>query len=95
MLVFDCSDAESFANLQKWMNEAKKYKMPSDTIVYIVSNKVDTRYRVISADEAKEWCAINKSNKLKYFETSSKSGQGVQELFASVFDSYLSANIKL
>merc|ERR1712129_687326 len=85
LLVFDCSDKESFANLDKWIKEATKYQMPSSADVYLLCNKVDSRYRVISADQAKEWIANKKSYNIKYVETSAKSGQGVQDLFASIF----------
>lgn len=39
-IVFDCSDKESFDHLKKWLNEAKKYQMSTDAIIYIVANKV-------------------------------------------------------
>ena len=87
--VFDCSDKESFANLQNWIDETRKYKMPKDAVKYVVCNKVDSRYRVISAEQANEWCEEHSSECLRYHETSSKSGRGVQELFASVFEEFL------
>ena len=87
-IIFDCSDKESFDNLNKWKMEAQKYEMPSNAIKYLICNKIDSRYRVISADQAKEWCDNDNSNKFRYYETSAKSGQGIEELFASVFEMF-------
>eukprot|EP01083_Nonionella_stella_P187202 687301_1 len=88
-VVFDCADKESFDNLQKWINEARKYEMPSNAIVYIVCNKIDTRCRVISKELATEWCETHKSNNFRYYETSAKSGEGIQDIFNSVFEIFL------
>lgn len=89
-IIFDCSDKESFDNIKKWHREAQRYEMPSDAIIYVICNKIDSRYRVISTDRAKEWCEINESDDFRYYETSAKSGEGIEELFNSVFETFLS-----
>lgn len=85
-IIFDCSDKDSFDNLNKWKMETQKFEMPSNAVLYLICNKIDSRYRVISTDQAKEWCDNNKSDNFKYHEISAKSGEGIEELFDSVFE---------
>ena len=90
-IVFDCSDIQSFNNLQKWINETKEFNMPNNTQIYVISNKIDNRHKLISNDQVQEWLKSNNEfNNFKYFQTSSKSGYGIQELFQSVFKLFLS-----
>ena len=90
LLVFDCTDQETFDNLDQWLKETKKYEMTTEAVKYVVCNKVDSRYRGISTDQAKEWCYHHEpADTFKYFETSSKSGKGVEEMFTSVFRQFL------
>ena len=46
-------------------------------MIYLIGNKIDLEREVLE-DEAKNF---SKENNLRYFETSCKTGEGVQEFF--------------
>lgn len=90
ILVFDVSDAESLPALTSWLDEIDLTQKP---ILVCVGNKCDIRDldtdpdnpRCIPLEECKNYAA---NIDAAYFETSSKTGTGVQEMFA-----YLAAEI--
>ena len=75
VLVFDVSCRATFANLEEWMklveNECK---------VLIVANKSDLEADVRDT-EIDEWC---RKQKLEWYETSAKTGDGVDALFYAI-----------
>ncbi|KAK8808579.1 hypothetical protein WA158_008480 [Blastocystis sp. Blastoise] len=80
ILVFDLSSPTSLEAIPGWYNEVKKYNLGSTYSIFLVGNKSDLQQKV--SDEAiKE---ISKSIGAKYFTTSAKNGQGIDELFVNV-----------
>ena len=81
VIVFDVCDRQSFNNIQKWIDEIKKYS--NDKIVfYIVANKIDlTRNRVVFTSEIEYLC--NTLN-IEFIEISAKDDINVVNLFENI-----------
>lgn len=91
LLVFDTTYRPSFQHLETWLNDLKSYGDPNLVIV-LVGNKSDlitttsepdsnSSPRQVSIQEAKQWAD---DHDLQYIETSAKTGENVEEAFASV-----------
>ncbi|EGG08909.1 uncharacterized protein MELLADRAFT_84389 [Melampsora larici-populina 98AG31] len=92
LLVFDTTYRPSFQHLENWLKDLKSFGDPNLVIV-LVGNKSDlitsnsqsdsssTSTRQVSVEEAQQW-AID--HDLQYIETSAKTGENVEEAFASV-----------
>jgi small GTP-binding protein len=79
LLVFDMSNAETFAQCQTWMNSIHE-NMNEPVEIILVGNKCD-KDRVVSSEEAQ---AFADRYKVRYFETSAKTGVNVEETFMAV-----------
>lgn len=78
LLVFDVTRKESFAHLEKWLQETRQFANPNIAIT-IVGNKADLNAkRVVRYDEAKNFAT---EMGLTYVEASAKSADGVDEAF--------------
>ena len=86
VLVYDVTNSESFESLKFWINSLKSYLGEKSLPIVINGNKIDLDDRDISADDAKKFA---KENNFKYFETSAKSGIGVDELFRDIVNQIL------
>lgn len=51
LIVYDITDKDSFARVNTWMKELKKY-LPNGTPIIIAGNKCDLQNRQIPLDEA-------------------------------------------
>jgi DnaJ family protein C protein 27 len=83
MLVYDVTDRTSFTALPRWVAEhASHGGQPAVTV--LCANKVDepASARVISEADGRRYA---KDNGFVYMETSAKSGQNVDALFAALF----------
>ena len=79
MVVYDVSNSESFENLKYWISsiqkniDSKKISIP----VIILGNKIDVgEDREIKTEDAEKFA---EENKYKYFETSAKTGEGIDD----------------
>jgi small GTP-binding protein len=78
MIVYDVSNLVSFENLKYWIQSIKthididKGEVPA----IIIGNKIDIFEREVKKEDAE---AFAKEEGFKYFETSAKSGKGVNE----------------
>jgi small GTP-binding protein len=79
LLVFDVSNADTFGQCQGWMNSITE-SLSDPVEVVLVGNKGDLE-RQVSSEEAQAFA--NKYN-VRYFETSSKTGQNVEAAFLEV-----------
>ena len=84
LFVFDVSNAESFANITYWLNEAAIHA-PETLVGTLVGNKCDL-CRVVSEKDAK---ALAHANNLSYFETSAKNSEGVMNVFSNTVERVL------
>mmetsp|Transcript_64498 Transcript_64498/g.155583 ORF Transcript_64498/g.155583 Transcript_64498/m.155583 type:complete len:206 (+) Transcript_64498:41-658(+) len=81
LLVFDITDPDSFIKVKSWVKELRKM-VGEEIILCIAGNKSDLeRHRVVPRQEAADYAVAVGA---QYFETSAKSGRGINELFASM-----------
>lgn len=79
LFVFDLSTRESFEEIPKWI---ETYKIQQDKeieqVMYLIGNKSDVENRGVAKEEAEEFA---QEYKMKYFETSAKTGKNVAKIF--------------
>ena len=92
LLAFDVTNEESFNNLKDWISsikinmEAKNIFLP----LIIIGNKIDMENdREISKENAENFA---KRNNYKYFETSAKTGEGIDEAIKELVNLVLNQN---
>ena len=76
LIVFDINNEDTFDSVQSWTQECK-LQTPKTVTMVLVGNKCDLECKV-DRNKAKE---IAEENGMLYFETSAKTGKGVDELF--------------
>ena len=79
-VVFDLTYKSSFESVSEWIQNYYKYSNPdSEKYVILIGNKSDLKEkREISEEEIYDFA---KNNKIKYFETSAKNGENIDECF--------------
>ncbi|XP_070570867.1 dnaJ homolog subfamily C member 27-like isoform X2 [Ptychodera flava] len=86
-LVYDVTNPSSFEQLDIWLKELVRCGA-SNSYLVVVANKVDLgAKRVVSSDDGKKWAA---AHKLKYYETSAQSGDGVNKMFTDLLTAVVS-----
>jgi small GTP-binding protein len=81
LFVFALTDQISFDNLPTWFQSFCESE-GSDSLVYIVGNKVDLLdERVVDVEKAQQWA---KNHKAVLFLTSALTGEGIHELFKKI-----------
>ena len=78
ILVFDCTDMESFNNVKQWLGEIDRYACENVNKL-LVGNKTDlVEGRVVDTNVATEFA---ESMDIPYIETSAKNATGVEDAF--------------
>eukprot|EP00746_Dinoflagellata_sp_MGD_P154223 gnl/MRDRNA2_/MRDRNA2_84703_c0_seq1.p1 gnl/MRDRNA2_/MRDRNA2_84703_c0~~gnl/MRDRNA2_/MRDRNA2_84703_c0_seq1.p1 ORF type:complete len:207 (-),score=53.20 gnl/MRDRNA2_/MRDRNA2_84703_c0_seq1:249-869(-) len=78
IIVYDCTDKESFNNVKHWMSEIDKYAADGVNKL-LVGNKCDlASKKVVAYDEAKE---LADSLGVRFMETSAKNAHNVEQAF--------------
>ncbi|KAK9819020.1 hypothetical protein WJX74_004647 [Apatococcus lobatus] len=85
LLVFDITDTDSFKRVKRWVDELHAMAGERCQLV-IAANKQDLQHRSVSEEEAQEFAA---SQGAAYFQTSAKTGLGLEELFTALLSSVL------
>lgn len=80
VLVYDLTIKETFHKVEKWFEELKIFN--KDTEFVIAGNKVDLNIFDVNKDEINNF-AFN--NNIPNFFTSAKTGEGIDEMFDSIF----------
>ena len=91
-LVFDVSSQPSFDDLQGWVSKVAEVQDPKTFPFIIIANKIDLELegkRVVTKGEAQ---AFAYKYGLPLFETSAKSGQGVEEAFQTLIQKVYDRN---
>ena len=90
-IVYDVTNQESFNHVKNWISDIDKFAR-INVMKVLVGNKIDlNNKRVISNEEGKK---LSHQFKIKFFETSAKSSEGVKEMFESVCKDYTKNNEK-
>ena len=79
-IVFDLTSRATFDSCSEWIENYYKYSNPdSEKHVVLIGNKSDLKdLREITEEQINEFVNINK---IKYFETSAKNGENIDECF--------------
>ena len=78
VLVFSLIDRNSFEHLKIWINDVKNL-LDGEYRMVIIGNKKDCEGKIeIDKKELKEF---SEENKIQIFETSAKTGEGIEEAF--------------
>ena len=91
LLTFDVTNTESFDNLKDWINSIKKNMEGNNVFIplIIIGNKIDMEdSREIQKEDAQKFAT---ENKYKYFETSAKTGEGVDDAIRDLVIQVLSS----
>jgi len=82
LLVYDCSEEESFMNVENWMEQIENNASP-DVKKVLICNKCDVpeAERVVGEKKGRE---LADKFGIQYFETSAKENQNVGEAFTCV-----------
>ena len=90
ILTFDVTDKSSFSSLGKWLSDVKD-NVIEGTFIIMCGNKIDlNNKRVISKEDGEKFSA---ENNIAYIETSATTGQGVNELFNTIINSFCDGQI--
>ena len=80
LLVFDVTNLSSFEHIKNWIEQIKE-EASDKIIIYLVGNKIDCTNRVISNEEGKK---LAEEFSLKYYETSAKNNENVENTFLAL-----------
>ena len=92
MLAFDVTKSESYDNLKDWIVSIKKNLEGKNIFLplIIVGNKIDMEEsREVEKESAEQFAT---ENNYKYFETSAKTGEGVDEAVRDLINQVLNNN---
>ena len=82
ILVFSVVDKKSFQQIDYWLDSLKEEVDIHKKIIYLVGNKIDLDNREISNEDGVNYSKLRNIN---YFETSAKTGFGVNQVFNKIF----------
>lgn len=81
--VFDMTNISSFVNIKKWLTELETHGNNPSIHKVLIGNKFDLHeYREVTTNEASEY---SKKNNMIYYETSAKTGAGINTAFVESF----------
>ena len=80
VLVYDCTEEATFNNIQNWLKQIDTHASSGVTKI-LVANKIDLPNHVVTAERGK---ALADEHGLKFYETSAKTGQNINELFFDI-----------
>ena len=78
ILVFDVTSEESFNQITDWMEQIKNNVSKEEINLILIGNKCDLEDRMVEKERGEE---MAEKLKIKYFETSALTGQGINEAF--------------
>ena len=78
ILVFDVTSEESFNQITDWMDQIKNNVSKEEINLILIGNKCDLADRMVEKERGEE---MAEKLKIKYFETSALTGQGINEAF--------------
>lgn len=86
IVVFDLTKLKTFENLPSWISKVKEYSKP-DTSIIILGNKNDLKIAIeVKPSLIKK---LISETGYSYFETSAKTGENVEEAFATIVNAII------
>ena len=84
IMVYDCCDASTFHNVEHWYRELSRFSfLSNEPLLILVANKIDeATKRVVDQTKAEQYTELHEL--FHYAEISTKTGQGVIELFGMI-----------
>ena len=83
LLVFGVDNNKTFETLGQWIKSIEEKCDIKKKVLFLVGNKIDIENREITKEDA---LSFAKTNNIKYFETSAKTGDGIKEIFNLLFE---------
>ncbi len=83
VVVYDCTDADTFKKMNQWVSELRQY-LPTEVPIMIAGNKSDlgtSSSKKIEDENAQQYARSVSST---YFPTSAKTGSNVDEIFQAL-----------
>jgi small GTP-binding protein len=91
LLVFSVDNRETFDKLDEWVQNIYDSVPIDEKVIFLVGNKIDSPDRVITKEEAE---AYAKKKNFPYYETSAKTGDGIEKLFDELYNNIYNLNKK-
>ena len=91
LLVFAVDNRETFDKLEEWVQNIYDSVSIEEKVIFLVGNKIDSPNRVITREEAETYA---KNKNFPYYETSAKTGDGVEKLFDELYNKIYNLNKK-
>ena len=92
VLVFSVNLKSSLDKINLWIKSIEETVNIKEKALILVGNKKDIQDREVSTEEGENFA--EKYN-MKYFETSAKTGEGIQEAFNQIYRDIYDLNVKL
>lgn len=88
LLMFDLTHEESFVNVRSWLSQLQTHAYCEDPTIVLIGNKcdLDGRERVVDENAARQ---LADTLGIKYYETSAKSGENVNEAIEVLLESVM------
>ncbi|KAM3146859.1 hypothetical protein pb186bvf_001013 [Paramecium bursaria] len=86
LVLFDLTKFETFENVNKWIKEIRD--QAPEIVIILVGSKLDLIYKDPQERQVDINLAMNyaKEQNIKYFESSSFTGESINEIFASLVE---------
>ena len=77
VVVYDCTDPDTFKKMNQWVSELRQY-LPQEIPIMIAGNKSDIPNKAVTDEQSSSYARQQGSS---YFPTSAKTGFNVDEVF--------------
>ena len=91
ILVYDCTDATTFNNIQNWLKQIDQHAS-SNVAKVLVANKCDRTDRIIDTEQGR---SLAQQHGLSFFETSAKNGTNVNGVFEHIAEVIIKEKLPL
>lgn len=83
VIVFDVTSSASFVKAKEWLKRLRRERPDPNMPIALAGNKTDVSPRQVNEEDV---AAFVQENNLKYFGTSAKTGDNVEEMFVWTAD---------